>query len=90
MDAICRHYYISGRVQGVFYRRYSYEKARVLGLTGWVKNTEDDRVEVLLCGPPENIARMEKWFWEGPPKASVTNVESHERPLQNLNEFEVR
>lgn len=66
---------MSGRVQGVSFRFYSHEKANQLGLTGWVRNLDDGRVEMLIAGEPDSIETMVKWAHRGPPGAQVENVE---------------
>lgn len=91
MTAICIHCHVSGRVQGVFFRRYTCDKARALGVTGWVKNTEDGRVEVLACGERDSVLQLQTWLGQGPPNAEVAQVESTELPQQhNFKHFEVR
>ncbi len=72
----CRRYYISGRVQGVFFRDATRRKALSLGLSGWARNLPDGRVEVLACGAPAVLAELEAWLWQGPPHAEVTDIES--------------
>lgn len=89
MSAICKHYYVTGKVQGVFYRRHAYQEAITLGLTGWTRNLDDGRVEVMLCGEPEKVALMEAWLWEGPDRANVSNVEVLEVAPQTFTTFEV-
>lgn len=71
----CRHYRVSGRVQGVFYRVSARDAAAGLGLTGWVRNTADGSVELKACGNPRDLEQLEKWLWEGPPDARVEAVE---------------
>ena len=71
----CEHYYISGRVQGVFYRANAYEVAQSLNLTGWVKNLPDGRVEAVACGNIEQLATLKAWLKKGPPMAKVQQVE---------------
>jgi len=68
------HVYISGGVQGVFYRYSTEKKAKVIGLCGWVRNLSDGRVEAFFEGPKESVEEMIKWCWEGPPMARVDNV----------------
>jgi acylphosphatase len=83
---------ISGRVQGVFYRAYTHEEARRLGILGWVKNLPDGRVEVLAEGDPERLKALEAWCWEGPPYARVSNVEVCEEPVKvgEFTSFDIR
>jgi acylphosphatase len=82
---------VSGRVQGVFFRDSTREKAQELGLSGYVKNTPDGDVEALLEGPTEGVEEMVRWCGQGPPHASVENVEvSYESSGDDLTGFEVR
>ena len=69
------HVVISGRVQGVWFRASTKEKAEQLGLTGWVKNTNDGKVEVMFEGEEKLIQKMLNWCHQGPPLANVENVE---------------
>ena len=66
---------VSGLVQKVFFRAYTQQKARELGLTGWVKNLADGRVEALFEGDRENIEKMIEWARKGPPSAQVDDCE---------------
>lgn len=69
------HVYISGRVQGVFFRSSTEEKAFELGIKGWVRNLRDGRVEAVFEGEKEKVEEMLRWCHEGPPYARVANVE---------------
>ncbi len=75
MTKIGRHYFISGRVQGVFYRDSACKKADEIGVTGWVKNTSDGRVECTAFGTAEQLELFEQWLWQGPQTAKVTGIE---------------
>jgi acylphosphatase len=66
---------ISGRVQGVFFRAHTEETAHALGLTGWVRNTEDGGVETVAEGHRPELERFLQWCRSGPPGARVSNVE---------------
>lgn len=66
---------ISGKVQGVFFRRSAKVEADKLGLTGWVRNNNDGTVEVQAGGDKENLERFVQWCKKGPPFAKVENVE---------------
>jgi len=82
---------VSGRVQGVFFRDSTRQKAEGLGLHGYVKNTPDGEVEALFEGPEGAVEEMVRWCEEGPPHASVENVSAdYEAPGDDLTGFEVR
>ena len=66
---------VSGRVQGVFYRATTAERARELGLVGHAKNLADGRVEVIAEGRPDAVSALIAFCREGPPAARVTAVE---------------
>lgn len=66
---------VQGRVQGVGYRAACADRARVLGLRGWVRNRRDGAVEAFLAGPEANVLRMREWMWEGPDNAQVTQLD---------------
>ena len=74
-DPIARRLRIHGRVQGVFYRGWTVEAARALGLTGWVRNRADGSVEVLAVGPAAAVEALIRKCHDGPPHASVDRVE---------------
>lgn len=84
------HCFVSGRVQGVFYRANTQRKAVELGLTGWVRNLDDGRVEAMLFGEAENMALMKDWLWQGPSAAKVVAVEMNEVPWQAFTGFVVK
>ncbi|WP_136246639.1 acylphosphatase [Halomonas borealis] len=73
---------VSGRVQGVYYRRATQERARQAGLTGHALNLADGRVEVLLCGPREDVRGVAQWLWQGSPGAEVSDVAIDEIDLE--------
>lgn len=72
---ICVRCYISGTVQGVFFRASALEQAQMLGLTGHAKNMGDGRVEVVACGDEVCIEALQRWLKIGPPNAQVTDVD---------------
>lgn len=75
------HVYISGRVQGVFFRDSTREKAREVGVNGWVRNMRDGRVEAVFEGDESKVDEMIQWCHEGPGSARVDQVElSKEEP----------
>jgi acylphosphatase len=76
----CVHVYVSGRVQGVFFRAVTQQTAKGFNLTGWVRNMDDGRVEALFEGEDENVDKMLDWCRIGPPAARVENVIVTEKP----------
>jgi acylphosphatase len=68
------HVLISGRVQGVFFRAYTSEEAQALGLTGWVRNLSDGRVEAVFEGEEKRVEQMVAWCYHGPTYALVEDV----------------
>jgi acylphosphatase len=85
------HVYVSGSVQGVFFRDSARQQAEQLGLAGWVKNLPDGRVEALFEGPPEGVREMIQWCQGGPPHATVEDVDAEfEASGGDLKGFEVR
>lgn len=71
------HLRISGRVQGVGFRYSALAEARRLGVSGWVRNTHDDAVELLAEGDEPRLRRLVVWCHAGPPGALVNGVEQH-------------
>jgi acylphosphatase len=69
------HVFVSGRVQGVFYRAYTREKAKELGVFGWVRNLPDGRVEAVLEGEKDDIDKLILNLKKGPPSARVENID---------------
>ena len=65
---------IEGRVQGVFYRTWTEDTARMLGLDGWVRNRRDGSVEAVFSGPAAQVDAMLRRCAEGPRDAEVANV----------------
>lgn len=70
---------IVGRVQGVFYRQTTKDRAIALGLSGWVKNDADGAVSVEAVGPVDRVDELILWCHAGPPSAQVREVEVHSR-----------
>lgn len=75
----CIHGFVSGRVQGVCFRAAAADKARELGLGGWVRNLPDGRVELQARGPRDALDRFADWLHEGPPAARVDDVAMEEQ-----------
>lgn len=71
---ICRTCWVSGRVQGVYYRGTAAARARELGITGYARNLPDGRVEVLACGGERAVHQFIEWLWIGSTASRVTAV----------------
>lgn len=90
MSEIARHVYVSGRVQGVWFRGWTCQEADALGLSGWVRNRRDGRVEALLIGTETAVREMIRRLHLGPPMAQVQEVEVREEEPRRLAGFEQR
>ena len=75
---ICKRCWVSGRVQGVYYRGSTAEQARRHGVTGHARNLPDGRVEVLACGESAAVAALVAWLAVGPAAARVAAVEQED------------
>jgi len=85
------HLIISGKVQGVWFRASTKQKAEQLGIAGWVKNTDNGRVEALIEGDEKQIQDMIKWCHQGPPLSRVKKVEVKNIDSTNgFNGFEIK
>ena len=86
------HVVISGRVQGVWFRASTKEKAEKLGLTGWVMNTNDGKVEALFQGEEKILLEMLSWCHQGPPNSKVENVEiiKQQQSTNVFDDFSIR
>lgn len=85
------HVWISGRVQGVFFRAYTQDAARTHGVTGWVRNLPDGRVEAVFEGDDRAVDAMVQWCHRGSPLSRVDRVEVQEEPHQGeFADFSVR
>ncbi|MCX8021381.1 MAG: acylphosphatase [Syntrophorhabdaceae bacterium] len=69
------HIYVTGIVQGVFFRHNTARKATALNIKGWVRNLPDGRVEILCEGREEDLEELIRWSKKGPPGAYVEDVE---------------
>lgn len=86
----CIHCYVSGQVQGVFFRSATRDVARRLGLSGWVRNLPDGRVEVMASGSESQLATLREWLRQGPPAAHVSDVACTPASEQGFIGFSVR
>ncbi len=71
---------VAGRVQGVYFRAATRERAQALGLSGSAVNLADGRVEVIASGDPAAIAALAQWLRRGPPAARVDALEQADWP----------
>jgi len=81
---------VRGRVQGVFYRATTKDKANELGLKGYVKNQSDGSVLIHAEGPEEVLNELTRWCKNGPPNAEVLDIEINSHPLENFSEFRIK
>ncbi len=86
---VARRCFVSGRVQGVFYRASARQKAIELGCAGYARNLADGRVEVLIVAEPHAAQALIDWLWKGPPAAQVTAVDVIELELDRLDDVPV-
>ncbi len=85
------HLFVSGKVQGVFYRSFASEIAKGLGLKGFVRNLSDGRVEIIVEGTTDNIVGLVKELRKGPKYARVDDIEMQwGEPTKEFEVFEVR
>ena len=68
------HAIVEGRVQGVYFRDFTRQEARRLGLSGWVRNLEDGTVETLISGETALVNQMSVWLHRGSPLSRVSKV----------------
>jgi acylphosphatase len=85
-----RRVYVSGRVQGVWFRESCREEAQVAGVDGWVCNLSDGRVEVVLEGPRPAVDRVVAWCRRGPRRARIDDVEVVDEAPVGERGFRVR
>jgi acylphosphatase len=85
------HLIISGKVQGVFFRFNAKNKAKELGIFGWVKNLSDGRVEALVEGEKEKIEEFIKWAKKGPLFAKVEELENEQQKFKGeFDSFKIK
>lgn len=85
------HLFISGRVQGVFFRENTRRKAEKIGINGWVRNLDDGRVEAVFEGEEKKVKEMIEWAKKGPIIAKVAQVDIKEEEYKNeFKDFTIR
>lgn len=84
------HIYVTGLVQGVYYRASCLEEARRLGLKGWVKNLPDGRVEAYATGEPAALDALVAWCKKGSPASKVNSVQASKEEVDSgLHNFKI-
>ncbi len=81
----CVRCIVRGRVQGVWFRETTRQKAESLGVTGSAVNLPDGTVEVVACGAPQAVEALQAWLWEGSPLSRVEAVECEILPEDHLS-----
>lgn len=82
---ICRHFLVSGTVQGVFYRDSTQQKAQNLGLTGYVTNLSTGQVEIEVCGEESKLDELQEWLWKGPIMSKVEDIQFEDIATPNYS-----
>ena len=89
-DRVRAHVFVSGRVQGVYYRANTRESARDRGVDGWVRNLDDGRVEAVFEGSSEPVEGMVEWCHTGSPSAVVDDVDVEYSEPEGERGFTIR
>ena len=80
---------VSGEVQGVFFRDTCRRVAVARGVSGWVRNRGDGRVEAVFEGGPDQVDELVAWTRRGPSRAHVTGIDVHEEEPEGLTGFSI-
>lgn len=80
METVRAHVWVRGRVQGVCFRAETCDMAGALGVTGWVRNLHDGRVEAVFEGPRDKVEQAVAWCRHGPPAARVSGLDIEWEP----------
>ncbi len=83
------HFYVSGRVQGVFFRQRTKQHADRFGVKGWVRNLPDGRVEGMAQGSERALQLLRDWLEHGPPMARVLRLDWNPAQAQQFPGFDV-
>ncbi len=89
MVIIAKRCVIFGHVQGVSYRASTCQKAREIGISGWVRNLSDGTVECLVQGSKDQVTEMTHWLRQGPVPSNVTDVQCYDEEPADLDSFRV-
>jgi len=90
MPLVARHVSVTGRVQGVFFRGWTQDQASELGVTGWVRNCPDGRVDMHIEGEEDAVRQLLDRLNRGPPAARVEDVHVWDVDTFDFENFEVR
>lgn len=87
---VSKHIKVTGKVQGVFFRKNAKQKAKELNVFGWVKNAGHDRVEIFAQGNKADVEKFIEWCSQGPPKAEVKKIDVIEKEIgHSLKDFSI-
>lgn len=87
----CLCCWVSGRVQGVWFRGTTQQQAEALGISGYARNMPDGRVEVVACGEEVAVKSLQQWLWQGPKMAQVESVQCEPLALEEIAQgFEIK
>ena len=89
-DRTRAHVFVSGNVQGVYYRANTRDAAQEKGVDGWVKNLDDGRVEAVFEGPESAVEELVEWCHTGSPAANVDDVAVEYGDSEGEDGFEIR
>lgn len=84
------HLFVNGHVQGVWFRDSTRQEARRVGVSGWVRNLPDGRVEAVYEGPRAAVEDLLRWTEEGPDRAWLESLDVREETPQGESGFTVR
>ncbi len=82
--------FVIGKVQGVWFRKYTQEKAQQLTINGYVKNLSDSSVLIVATGTEEELQELIKWCWQGSPKSKVEHIQVEELELHPFADFMIK
>jgi len=89
MANVRMHVFVSGRVQGVFFRQNTKRQAESLDVKGWVRNLLDGRVEAVFEGEESAVKKVVEYCRHGPPSAKVENIEvNYENYKDEFSDFD--
>jgi acylphosphatase len=90
VQKIAKLYRVRGRVQGVGFRYFVEHAANTLGVRGYVRNLDDDSVEVYASGTKDQLSELAGLLWKGPRWAEVRGVDESEAPVEDYSGFTIR